>query len=126
MKATDTSSNRFSAADWQTLGELEVNAGSDIEQEIQAWLLAALGPLDLHNDVQSKIMRSAREAASQALEDRDVTGENGHIHLLAFAPHDYASKGQTWGFFRLEKFADHTEDQSLPEHSIEFYLYLEG
>jgi hypothetical protein len=116
----------FSATNWLSLGELEVRTGSDVERIIQTWLIDILNPLELHVDLFNRVLRSASEAASRALQLNDVTMELGHIHVLAFAPHDYKSRGPTWGFFRLEKLEGNGQDQSLPHHSIELYLYIEG
>jgi hypothetical protein len=125
MKHTNTSPHNFPATDWQTLGELEVRAGSDVERGIQTWLTQTLKPLGLHTEMLNRILRSALEATTRALELNSVTMEFEHIHLFAFAPPSHKFSGQTWGFFRLEKLEDAAEAQSLPDHSIEFYLYIE-
>jgi hypothetical protein len=118
-------SHKFSETDWQTLGDLEVRTGSDIEGAIQAWLDKTLGPLALPSDLLDRILRSACEAATRALQLEDPGMGFRHIHLLAFSSHSGEAKRQTWGFFRLEKLEAATEADS-PNHSIEFYLYLEG
>jgi hypothetical protein len=125
MKHPNTSPHNFPATDWQTLGELEVRAGSDVERGIQSWLTQTLKPLRLHTDMLNRILQSALEATTRALELNGVTMEFEHIHLLAFAPPGHKFSGQTWGFFRLEKLEDPAKAQSLPDHSIEFYLYSE-
>jgi hypothetical protein len=49
-----------------------------------------------------------------------------HLHLLIFAPADRTVEGDTWGFFRIEKAGTSTTKENPSDHSIEFYLYLEG
>lgn len=128
MKDMLSSPDPSSAANWKPLGELELRAGAEAtaDSAIQAWLADILAPLDLHTDLLSKILRSAREAAARALESSEKAVRYAHIHLLAFAPYGQRARGQTWGFFRLEKLDGSAPGQSRPDHSIEFYLYLEG
>ena len=126
MKQLHSSPPKFSGTDWHPLGELKVRAGSDIEGDIQAWLTQTLAPLELQTDFASKILRSAREAAARALDAKENGIEYRHIHLLAFAAHNHRDKGQTWGFFRLEKLEASPTVGNLPDHSIELYLYLDG
>ena len=47
-----------------------------------------------------------------------------HTHLLIYIPANRLENRGTWGFFRIEKVG--TENGNLRDHSIEFYLYLEG
>jgi len=128
MKDIHSSPEPSSAANWKPLGELELHAGAKAVTDgaIQAWLAEVLAPLSLHTDLVNKILRSAREAAARALESSEKAVPYVHIHLLAFAPYSPRTRGQTWGFFRLEKLDGSEPGQSRPDHSIEFYLYLEG
>ncbi len=125
MEHINSSSQKLSGTDWQTLGELEVRADSDIEQAIQIWLNKILHPLNLNSDLLHRILRSAYEAATRALYLQDTGIGFQHVHLLAFSSRGYDIKGQTWGFFRLEKLQSAADAES-PNHAIEFYLYLEG
>lgn len=118
-------SHKFSETAWQALGDLEVRSDSDIERTVRVWLHNTLGPLGLHSDLLDRILRSACEAATRALQLRDPGLGFRHVHLLAFSSHSGEAKRQTWGFFRLEKLEAAVEADS-PNHSIEFYLYLEG
>ena len=126
MKLHNPSPHKFSGAEWQTLGELEVRAGSDAERAIQAWLTETLQPLELHGDLFQRICRSAWEAATRVLQFNGSPMQHRHIHLLAFAPRNYRPKAQTWGFFRLEKLENPVAGQSQSDHSIEFYIYAES
>jgi hypothetical protein len=110
---------------WQILSELDVRAGSEAERLIEYWLTEALKPLGLHTDLIKRISRSAREAAARTLALTEGSAASGHIHLLVFGPQDHALKGQTCGFFRLEKLEHPTSELGPPGHSIEFYLYGE-
>lgn len=119
------SSHKFSETDWQTLGDLEIRSDSDIERDVQAWLNQTLGPLELPSDLLDRILRSACEAATRALQLKDSGMSFRHVHLLVFSSYNGETKRQTWGFFRLEKLDAEAEADSL-NHSIELYLYLEG
>ena len=45
--------------------------------------------------------------------------------LSFFVQQDRAMRGDTWGFFRIEKI-DNAEQNSLhSDHTVEFYLYLQ-
>jgi hypothetical protein len=73
----------------------------------------------------NKVSKSAWEAATRAMQTEQVN-KFDHIHLLVFAPKCPGSKGQTWGFFRIEKVEIAPENENPGRHSIEFYLYPEG
>ena len=118
-------SHKFSETDWQTLGDLEVRSDSDIERAVQAWLDKTLRPLALHSDLLDRILRSACEAATRALQHKDPGTGLRHVHLLAFSSHRGEAKRQTWGFFRIEKLEAVVNTYSH-NHAIEFYLYPEG
>jgi hypothetical protein len=126
VKQLDSSPSNDYGADWQTLGELKVRAGSHIEGSIATWLTQTLRPLDLPTDLASKILRSAHETAARALDVRDDSLGYGQVYLVAFAPSNHRDGRQTWGFFRLEKLEASPTGGSLPDHSIELYLYLDG
>jgi hypothetical protein len=119
---TNPSHNEISGTDWQVLGELELPIGSD--DAIESWLVETLSPLTLHTDFLNKVLKSAQEVAARAMQ-ADALMQFKHVHLLVFAPPDYASNRHNWGFFRIEK-VENASHQDDPNHVIEFYLYLEG
>ena len=125
MEKSKPFSSNFLGADWQILGELALPVGSNADDRITVWLAETLNPLNLHADFVNKVLKSAQDAMARAMQVEFVT-EFAHIHLLVFAPADRASKGQTWGFFRISKIEGAKGDESPPDHAIEFYLYVEG
>jgi hypothetical protein len=112
-----------SNTDWLKIGELKLPFGVDAEAMINAWLSKTVTPLHLHVGFLNKVLASAREAATRAMQSESVMAFD-HIHLLVFVLERLDPKGQTWGFFRIEK-VDSATDVSRPNHAIEFYLYLE-
>lgn len=112
-----------SAKGWQVLGELELIAGPDADRTVSKWLAVILGPLDLRADFLNKVLKSAQDASARAMQN-GVRFE--HLHLLVFAPSTRSSNGQTWGFFRIEKVESAVADRMNSNHTIEFYLYLDG
>ena len=96
-----------------------------MDDAIHAWLTEVLDPLNLYTDFLDKILQSAQDAATRVWQ-AEPRMESEHIHLFIFVPHDYFSKGQTWGFFRIEKIENATGDKTAHDHAIEFYLYVDG
>ena len=84
-----------------------------------------LGSLNLPVDFLNKILKSTQDSAIRAMQAESLM-KFEYIHLIIFAPSEHTSKGRTWGFFRIEKIENVTADYRLPDHAIEFYLYLDG
>jgi hypothetical protein len=124
MNNTNTSDN-IPHTDWQMLGELELPVGSSSEDAIYDWLSNVLNPLALQDHFLSQILQSAQDATGRAMRSEQAT-EFRHLHFLVHAPRHLASSGQTWGFFQIEKLGSSTEGGNSHDHTIEFYLYLEG
>jgi hypothetical protein len=125
MKYTDVSLYHTSTANWQLLGEFQLTVSPDISQAVGEWLIVTLDPLHLHSDFTSKVIKSVQEAAARAMQSETVKKYH-HTHLLIYVPADLTANGGTWGFFHIEKVGTDEENASLRDHSIEFYLYLEG
>jgi hypothetical protein len=121
---TNPSQNEISGTDWQILGKLELPIGSDANDAIELWLVETLGLLNLDTDFLNKVLKSAQEVAARAMQAEDLM-QFKHIHLLVFAPAERALEGQSWGLFRIEKI-DKGGENANPDHTVEFYLYLEG
>jgi hypothetical protein len=118
-------SHNIPHTDWQMLGELELPVSSSNEDVIYGWLSDVLNPLALQNHFLSQILQSAQDAARRAMRSEQAP-QFRHLHFLVHAPRYPASNGQTWGFFQIEKLGDSTEGGNSHDHTIEFYLYLEG
>ncbi len=125
MKPIDSSLNEFSRAGWQVLGELELPASAEANGMSETWLKDTLIPLSLHADFLTKILKSAQDAVTRATRPVQATRDFEHIHIFIFVPAVSTSKGQNWGFFRIEKIESTTADESHPDHTIEFFLYRE-
>lgn len=108
------------------LGESEVRVGAEADGTVNAWMVEILSPLNLHGDFLNKILKSAQEAVARAMHADAGGSDFEHLHLFVFAPAENTSNGKTWGFFRIEKIGIPTADTRAVDHSIEFYLYLEG
>jgi hypothetical protein len=118
------SQNEISRTDWQVLGKLELPMGSSADDAIESWLVETLGLINLRTDSLNKVLKSAQEVAARAMQSEALV-QFKHVHLLVFAPTERALEGQSWGFFRIEKI-DRGGDNANPDHTVEFYLYLEG
>lgn len=126
MKQTDPTPKNLSGTDWRVLGEIELRSDQDTDGAARAWITETLNPLNLHSNFLNKILKSAQEAVTRAMPYDSATQEFEHLHLLVFAPLENNSTGKTWGFFRIDKIGKPTADKKPYDHSIEFYLYLEG
>jgi hypothetical protein len=113
------------STDWQVLGELELPFGVDAGSVIKAWLSDVLTPLRLHVDFLNRVLESAEKAAARAIQTGSVM-KHQCTHLFIYIPVHQPSNLQTWGFFRIEKVEIAVERENSHDHSIEFYLYLEG
>jgi len=125
VKHNHLSQHEFVSAGWQILGELELPSGAEASGRSDAWLAEILTPLQLHADFLDKVLKSAQEAITRLSHPARVGVAFEHIRLLVFVPADSLSKGQNWGFFRIEKIASATTGGSFPNLLIEFFLYRE-
>ena len=129
MKRYKPSPAKIPATDWQILGELELPVVAEFDSVVSVWLAKTLNAFNLHADFLSRVTKSAQDAAVRAITSERAQREFEHIHLCLFVPRTdlfTLYKGQTWGFFRIEKMGSSTENGNLYDHAIEFYLYLEG
>jgi hypothetical protein len=124
MKHTDSSHHSVPSPGWQILGELELTVNPDTDRTVGKWLGIILSPLALPADFLNQVLMSAQEAAMGAMQSETAL-KFEHTHLLVFGPERLDAKGQTWGFFRIEKIAK-TGDGIYPDHTVEFYLYVGG
>lgn len=122
---TESSHTLPLSTDWQMLGEFELPVGSQPDGALHTWLTELLAPLSLHGDFLNKVLRSAQESTTRALQpNNEMTSR--HVHLAIFAPHQHTARGRTWGFFRIEKLDGPDQPKEHPDHAVEVYLYLEG
>lgn len=121
-----SASNKSSESGWQILDELKLPIGTEDEGVINTWLAEILKPLNLQAGFISRILKSAQDAMARYKASTGSAIEIGYIHLLVFAPLIHMLDGKTWGFFRVEKIENAREVTHPPDHSIEFYLYIEG
>jgi hypothetical protein len=129
VKHINPSPNNLSGTGWRILGELELTTAAEADGLISTWLAKTLNPFKLPADFLSRVKKSAQDATIRAITSEGARMKFEHLHLRVFAPRkDEARfrKGQTWGFFRIEKVGTLTENGDPHDHSIEFYLYLEG
>ena len=123
MMQNKSSPNLSSSTAWQILGGITLPVNAEAESVLHLWLTDILHPLELRADILSKILNSAKEALGRALQTEGTKFE--HLHFVVYVPAERSVKGQAWGFFRIEKLKS-VSDQPKPDHTIEFYLYLDG
>ena len=125
MKDNDSPPEKTLGTDWQILGELKLSIDAGAHSDISIWMAKTLSPLNLHEDFINKILKSARDVVTHAMQTESGKVPE-HLHLSIFVSQDHGSSGRPWGFFRVEKLKGvNTADNDL-DHAIEFYLYLEG
>lgn len=120
-----SSRNNNGETDWQILGEIELPVGSNADFAISAWLTELLGPLNLSRDFLHKVLESAQGSAMRTLLPNAAMAL-GNIHLSVLATQEYLSKGETWGFFHIERIKYQVDGIVAHDYIIDFYLYVEG
>ena len=125
MKDARLSHQSAPSPNWELLGELELRLNVNEDSRVGEWLTMILSPVNLPMDFTSKIVTSAEEAAARATQSQTMI-KYQHTHLIIYVPADCSAQGRTWGFFRIEKVGTDVANGSSLDHSIEFYLYLEG
>ena len=125
MNTIDSFHDHSPGPNWQILGELELPIGVSMDDAIHAWLMELLSPLNLYEDILNKIRMSAQNVTTR-IPQVETRMKFEHIHLTVYVPANLTSKGQSWGFFRVERIINATTDVTVPDHAIDFYLYLEG
>jgi len=121
----DPSHNQLPRTDWQILGELQLRVGSNPNGIINQWLTKVLGPFSLPDDLVNKILRSMEDAAVRILSPDIAERKFEYLDIVVLAPAGLASKGQTWGFFRVERTSADTKIENANGHCVEYYLYLD-
>lgn len=109
---------------WQLLGKLELSAVSTSDT-ISTWLKELVIPLNLQSDFTQQLLNSAQDATLRAL-DPNSTPSFEHVHISVFTPNRSMVHNNAWGFFRIEKIDGTESNNDHPDHTVEFYLYLEG
>jgi hypothetical protein len=109
---------------WQILGELELATEVASDRAVNKWLAVILSLLDINADFAVKVLKSAQDAVSRALQVQSVV-KSKHIQLLILVLTDREMRRHNWGFFRIEKIESES-NRTDPDHTIEFYLYQEG
>ena len=110
---------------WHLLGEIELPVGAAADAAIQTWIAPVLNTLNLSSDFLDRVLKSAQESAMRYL-DPDAGLTPRHIHLSIHAPREHLARGNTWGLFQIERIENRAEAMDGYDHSIDFYLYVEG
>ena len=124
MNPTESTSGNLPVAGWHVLGEIELTIGSNPDGNLRDRLTEILVPLHLHDGFLNKVLTSAQEYTLRAAQNTE-TG-HGRIHLAILVQEDHRSPGNIWGFFHIEKIDSAEGNLPHPDHTIEYYLYLEG
>lgn len=125
MKQIKTSHNKVFDAEWQLLGELKLSANSTSNFSINTWLAEILSRLDLPENFLNRVLDSVQESVMRTLQ-QNVSKTLGQVHLSFYSPFDKLSKRKTWGFFHIERTEDRRDSVGITDHTINFYLYVEG
>jgi hypothetical protein len=107
------------------LGQMKLQAGSNSNGTTQTWLMNILVDFRLPSDFVSRLLASIEEARERVLSADSEEGQFEFLEIVVLAPAKRASKGHTWGFFRLEKTSTDSQSESTKGHCVEYYLYLD-
>ena len=110
---------------WQILGEMQLQDNANSNDIIEHWLTSILAPFHLPNDFVAKIRTSIEDAVVRILSP-DTAGRNfEYLEIVVLGPSEQTAKGNTWGFFRLERVSTDSQIESAKGHCVEYYLYLD-
>lgn len=85
----------------------------------------ALSDFSLPGDLVSRLLASIEEATARVLSPNSIEGQFEYLEIVVLAPAGQASKGHTWGFFRLERASTDSPIEGAQGHCVEYYLYLD-
>jgi hypothetical protein len=122
---TEESPHPTSDSAWRIFGKLELPVGGYTDSESNTWLAQTLDPLNLNNDILSKICKSIQVATTRVLDAKPDMGLD-HFHFLVLIPANHSLNGQAWGFFLVENIQDTAPANRFSNFEIELYLYEEG
>ena len=125
MTQFDPPHNPLPRTSWQMLGQLRLGAGSNPNGTIKAWLIDALSGFSLPDDLVSRLVASIEETTMRVFSTDSLEGQLEHLEIAVLAPAGQASKGHTWGFFRVERAVADSEIEIAKGHCVEYYLYLD-
>ena len=126
MAQFDPLHNHLPRTNWQRVGQLKLVAGSNLDGTIKVWLLDALADFSLPGDLVNRLLTSIEEATARVLSPANMDEQFEYLEIVVLAPLKQASKGHTWGFFRVERASTDTLSESAKGHCVEYYLYLDN
>jgi hypothetical protein len=125
VKHVDPSHSDIPRTNWQILGQLKLGVGSNPDGTIKAWLMNVLGDFSLPGDLVNRLLASMEHATARVLSPDSIDGQFEYLELAVLALAGQASKGHTWGFFRVERTSTDSQSESAKGHRVEYYLYLD-
>ena len=125
MNYIDPQSQHLPKTTWQMLVHLKLTASSNPDGTIKAWLMKALSDFHLSSDLVSRLVASVEETTRRVLSVDSIEGQYEYLEIAVLAPAGQASKGHTWGFFRLERASADSPLDGTKGHCVEYYLYLD-
>ena len=85
----------------------------------------ALSDFHLSSDLVSRLVASIEETTRRVLSVDSIEGQYEYLEIAVLSPAGQASKGHTWGFFRLERASADSQLEGTKGHCVEYYLYLD-
>lgn len=125
MNYIDPSHSHLPRTNWQMLGQLKLGPGPDPNGAMKVWLMNALSDFSLPGDLVSRLLASMEDATARVLSADSIEGQFEYLEIVLLVPAEQASKGLTWGFFRVEKASVDSQSESPNGHCVEYYLYLD-
>ena len=125
VKHSDLSNHQLPKTHWQMLGKLKLRADLNPKGTIRAWLMNILGDVSLPSDLVRRLLASIEEATVRMLSPDSIERPFENLEIVVLVPAGQASKGHTWGFFRVEKASTDSQIESAKGYCVEYYLYLD-
>ena len=125
VKHVDPTRLHIPRTNWQTLGQLKLRPGSNLNGTIKAWLMKALTEFSLPDALVSRLLASIEDATARGLSPDIAEGQFDFLEILILVPSLQTPKGHTWGFFQVGRASTDPLNESAKGHCIEYYLYLD-
>ncbi len=119
-----TNMNESRGPVWKKVGEWKLSAEKNTYESIFTRLEMILAPFNLSSDFIRGIVLTINKVVTRIPQDNHTRVKS--VQLSFYVPSGQIPKGKTWGFFNTERVRYGDDSTGMIEHTINFYLFVEG